>query len=89
MATISNAIPDNTFVLSTDVIRITQELFPGDISTYILDDPDYPQCQFIVIEAQASGPVEEVGARRAQWHAHVAALADGPPILRLTLDYHE
>ena len=75
--------------LMADIIGITQELFPGAVSTYVLDDPEYPQSRFTVIEAQASGPVEDVVERRVEWHRRVSRLGESCSTLRLTLDYQE
>ena len=29
--------------LMADIFDITQELFPGEVTTYVLDDPEYPE----------------------------------------------
>jgi hypothetical protein len=75
--------------LLADVVSITQELFPGEVSAYLLDDPEHPQGRFTVIEAQASGAVDGVVERRAEWHRRVMGLADSCSTLRLTLDYQD
>ena len=56
-----------------DIVGITQELFPGEVSAYLLDDPEYPQSRFTVIEAQASGSVEDVVERRGVAPPHITA----------------
>ncbi len=42
--------------LMVDVFRVTQELFPGEVSARVMNDPEYPEEHFTVIEAQASSP---------------------------------
>jgi hypothetical protein len=75
--------------LSADIVRITQELFPGEVSAYFLNDPEYPECRLTVIEAQAQGPVEGLVEQQLEWHRRVSRLGDWCANLSLTLDYHE
>jgi hypothetical protein len=75
--------------LMAHVFEITRELFPGEVSTYVLDDPEYPESRFTVIEAQASGRVEDVVERQVEWHRRVSQLGESCSDLRLTFDYHE
>ena len=75
--------------LMTDVFRITQELFPGEVSARVMSDPQYPQECFTVVEAQASGPPEEVVDRRVEWHKRVSRLSPYCSTLCLTLDHRE
>jgi hypothetical protein len=72
-----------------DVVRVTQELFPGRVSVQVVTDPEYPQDRFTVIEAQTRGNVVDVVDRRAEWHRRVAGLSPSCSALRLTLDYQE
>jgi hypothetical protein len=81
--------PSDLSGLMADVVRITQELFPGAVSLDVIDDPEYPQDRFTVIEAQASGPVEDVVQRQAEWHRRVLRLSPSCSALRLTFDYRE
>jgi hypothetical protein len=74
--------------LMADVVQITQELFPGEVSARVMSDPEYPQDRFTVIEAQASGPPEEVVDRQLEWHWRILRLSPLCSTLRLTLDYH-
>jgi hypothetical protein len=71
------------------VIRITQELFPGDVSAYVLNDPEYPDVGFTVIEAQANGPAEGLVDRQVEWHKRMLRLSPSCATLRLTFNYHE
>lgn len=75
--------------LMADVVRITKELFPGAVSVQVMYDPEYPQQGFTVIEAQASGSIEQVVDRRAEWHKRVTTLSPHCSTLRLTLDYQQ
>jgi hypothetical protein len=82
-------MPADVSRLLADVVRVTQELFPGQVSVHVMTDPEYPQDRFTVIEAQASGNVVDVVDRRAEWHRRVARLSPSCAALRLTLDYQE
>ena len=75
--------------LMAHVLKITRELFPGKVSTYVLDDPEYPQSRFTVVEAQASGPAEDVVERQVEWHRRISQLGESCSDLRLTFDYRE
>ena len=66
-----------------DVMRVTQELFPGDVSVHAMNDPEYPHDRFTVIEARASGTIEEVVGRRAEWHKRVTRLSPIVPLCGL------
>ncbi len=72
--------------LIANVVRITQDLFPGTVSIQVMNDPEYPQDGFTVIEAQASGSIEQVVDRRAEWHKRITRLSPLCSTLRLTLD---
>ncbi len=75
--------------LMVDVFRVTQELFPGEVSARVMNDPEYPEEHFTVIEAQASGPPEKVVERRVEWHRRVSRLSPYCSTLCLTLDHQE
>ncbi len=75
--------------LMAQVFEITRELFPGEVSTYVLDDPEYPQSRFTVIEAQASGPAEDVVEREVEWHRRISRLGESCSDLCLTFNYQE
>jgi hypothetical protein len=70
-----------------EVLSITRDLFPGDVSVRTLDDPEYPGDSYVVIDATASGDVKEIEGRRLEWHSRVRKF--GPPgrIWRLSLTY--
>ena len=65
-------MPADLSSLMADVVRVTQDLFPGHVSVQVMADPEYPQDRFTVIEAQTSGDVIDVVDRRAEWHRRVA-----------------
>jgi hypothetical protein len=82
-------MPADLSTLMAEVMRVTQELFPGHVTVQVMTDPEYPQDRFTVIEAQASGDIADVVDRRAEWHRRVARLSPSCSALRLTLDYQE
>jgi hypothetical protein len=82
-------MPADLSSLMAEIVRVTQELFPGYVSVEVMTDPEYPQDHFTVIEAQASGNVVDVVDRRAEWHRRVARLSPSCAALPLTLDYQE
>lgn len=78
---------DDLSRVMVDVVRVTQELFPGPVSAQVMGDPEYPQERFTVIEARASGRAEDVLDRQAEWHRRISRLSPHCSTLRLTLDY--
>ena len=82
-------MPADLSALMADIVRVTQELFPGHVTVQVMADPEYPQDRFTVIEAQTSGDVADAVDRRAEWHRRVARLSPACSVLRLTLEYHE
>jgi hypothetical protein len=72
-----------------DVVGITQELFPGEVSAYLLDDPEYSEGRLTVIEAQASGSIDGLVERRAEWHRRVSRLGESCSTLCLTFNFRE
>ncbi len=89
MSAIIDAHSTDLSEIIADIVGITQDLFPGEVSAYLLDDPEHPQGRLTVIEAQASGPVEEVVERRAEWHRRASRLGESCSTLCLTFNYHE
>ena len=82
-------MPVDLSSLMVDVVRITQEIFPGQVSVCVMADPEYPRERFTAIEAQTSGEVVDVVDRRAEWHKRMERLSPACAALRLTLDYQE
>ncbi len=85
MATVVEASTVDVGNLMADVIEITKELFPGDVSIEVIEDPEYPQTRFTAIVAQPSGPIESIVSRRGEWHERVAQL--GEPCTNLSLSF--
>lgn len=73
--TIAPAAPAKLGELEQAVVRITKELFPGKVSIRAIDDPDYPGDSYTVVEAQATGAVEDIVDRQILWHQRVAELS--------------
>lgn len=82
----SSAIPDVSG-LQDEIVRVTRELFPGDVAIEETDDPEYPQDSYTVVRAQASGDIKEIEDRRIEWHERVSRLSENCRLLRLSLDY--
>jgi hypothetical protein len=73
--------------LQDAIVRITKELFPGEVAITSTNDPEYPQDSYTVVQAQASGETKQIEERRVQWHQRVTQLAEKCGLLRLSLDY--
>ena len=71
--------------LEKALVQITKELFPGEVSIRELDDPENPGDSYTVVEAKATGAVEDIVDRRIQWHQRVAELSDRCRSLCLSL----
>lgn len=82
-------VPDELLPLMDDVLRITNELFPGKATVTVMFDPEYPLDEFTVIEAPVRGDVVEVVDRRLEWHRRVVKLSPLCSTLALTLDFQE
>jgi hypothetical protein len=63
--------------LKDDIIRITQEFFPGPVSIELMNDPEYPDDSFHVVQAEATGDIRDIVARRLNWHRRIGELAPG------------
>jgi hypothetical protein len=59
----------------SDVRQISEELFPGPISSAEESDPEYPGDSYVVIGVEATGDMRDVVRRRCEWHARVRALS--------------
>jgi hypothetical protein len=53
--------------------RITEEMFPGNMTIETDYDPEYPSDEFIVFNVQASGATSELLDRQCEWHRRLAA----------------
>ena len=83
----SERIPLTLDDVPAEVLSITTELFPGDVSVRTLDDPEYPGDSYVVIDATASGDVNEIEERRIEWHQRVRRFLPSGEIWSLSLTY--
>ena len=67
--------PPDIQQLKDDIVRITQELFPGEVSIEIMSDPEYPDDSFHVVLAEATGEIRDIVARRVRWHRRIGELS--------------
>lgn len=67
--------------------RITEELFPGEITIETDFDPEYPSEEFVVFNVRATGETKELLDRQCEWHRRIAAIvpADGESF-RISID---
>lgn len=63
--------------LKDDIIRITQEFFPGPASIELMNDPEYADDSFHVVQAEATGDIRSIVARRLNWHRRIGELSPG------------
>lgn len=57
-----------------EIIRITNELFPGTASIELDDDSEEGGELFTIINVTASGDPKEIVERRCRWHDLVSAI---------------
>jgi hypothetical protein len=69
------------------ILRVTRELFPGDVKVSTTEDPEHPGDTYIVVSASASGEITGIEDRRVEWHKRVTELSLKFRLLRLSLDY--
>ena len=82
-------VPAELLPFMDDVLRITNDLFPGKATVTVMFDPEYPLDEFTVIEAPARGGIDEVLDRQMEWHRRVEQLSPLCSALAITLDYQE
>ena len=56
----------------SEVLRLTEQLFPGTVSMERMSDPDSPHEAWVVLTVQAQGESQELLRRRCEWHERVA-----------------
>ena len=79
--------PDDAPRTLTEVVQLTEQLFPGAVSVELLTDPESPAETFIVLNVEAHGDAKELIERQCQWHERVAALASAAASsYRLSID---
>lgn len=59
---------------SPQLLAIASELFVGDISIEIEDDPEIEGKRYLVISVECDLPTEEVAKRRKKWYSVTNAL---------------
>jgi hypothetical protein len=69
-----------------DVVALTQRLFGGPCKVTVEMDPEIEGLKSLVFEATTSLGVEELVARRRQWHREVRQLVRDPHNFRLIFD---
>jgi hypothetical protein len=47
---------------------IACELFPGRVAIAIEEDPEIDDKRYVVVQVEATEPIEEVATRRKQWY---------------------
>ena len=69
------------------VLAITQELFPGPVSSRVDDAPEHPGYRYSVIEAQASGEPTEVVSWEIEWHRRIRSQYPALATLRISISF--
>ncbi len=68
-------------------IRLTQELFPGQVRVEVEQDPEIPDDSYLVFNVAAEGTVPDIVKRRLEWHNQVRELIpDRAQRLRLSVE---
>jgi hypothetical protein len=67
-------------------IRITKELFSGEVNVEWDCDPESPRELFVVFNVRASGETSELLNRQRQWHRRVAAIMPQGESFRILID---
>ena len=70
----------------SDILRITKELFPGDVSISTPGDSEYPQEPFQFANAAVADDIQKIEDRRIEWHERMRALSSSRGLLPLSLD---
>ncbi|HUY90258.1 MAG TPA: hypothetical protein VMV10_16085 [Pirellulales bacterium] len=69
------------------VIRLTRQLFPGEVSTELLQDPESPSETFVVLNVEAPADDERLIDRQCEWHEQVSGVAGcEAPSYRISID---
>ena len=56
----------------SDILHLTELLFPGTVSMERMSDPDSPQQAWVVLTVHAQGDSQQLLRRRCEWHERVA-----------------
>jgi hypothetical protein len=54
------------------VIRMTQELFSGQVTTEVMSDPESSSESWIVLNVEVTGQPKELVKLRCEWHERLA-----------------
>ncbi len=70
----------------SEILRLTGELFPGDVTVDRMSDPEFPRESWVVLTVEATGEPREIIRRQCEWHERVAREFPGRfPGLRLSV----
>jgi hypothetical protein len=69
------------------VLAITNNLFPGQATCRVDEDPEYSGYRYQVIEAQASGDPADIVTREIAWHRQIVCHFPELAALRLSLSF--
>lgn len=67
------SIPDEF----SGAVRLTRELFPGEVGIEVEDDPEMPGKTYVVFNVTAKGQVDDVINRRLEWRRQIHELMPG------------
>ena len=56
----------------TEILRMSQELFPGPISVEAMSDPDAPGESWSVLNVESAGAPHEIVNTQCEWHERLA-----------------
>lgn len=68
-----------------EIVRITKELFPGDVTIRTSVDPEFPREPFHVVHASASGEIKAIEDSRIEWHKRLRELSPDLGVLPLRI----
>lgn len=70
----------------SEVLRLTEQMFPGAVSVERMSDPESPRESWVVLTVEATGEPQEIVRRQCEWHERVAREFPGQfPGLRLSI----
>jgi hypothetical protein len=60
-----------------EVVRITSEMFSGEIKVEIESDPEEPDVSFVVFNVRCAGNPQEIVKRQREWHQRISEISAG------------
>jgi hypothetical protein len=60
-----------------EILRITEEMFPGPVSVETTCDPEDPDVKFVVVNVSYHGDVKRAVDKRIEWHQRVSQVQHG------------